>query len=498
MKDLEKTNSENLNESLLKNEEIKLSAQSAQSARGTFEEESQNEVLENVVVKTPLIPNEIFIELPCLLQEGCKYFYSKRERDVFLTSALSVLSGCFNNITGTYDQKTMAPNLYSFIIAPAASGKGVLFYAKELGMAIHRTRYEASKEKRKQHIELQKKQATANKKNKDCANAPLMPLPPYDLLFIPANASTAKLIAHLEQLNGRGIICETEADTMGNSFKQDWGGYSDLLRKAFHHETISYSRKGNDEYIEVEKPFISVALSGTPSQVAGLIKSAEDGLFSRFIFYSFKEESTWKDVSPANKVNLTNHFIELSNNVKELVEKAEKSKLNFNLTDQQWLMLNLIFKRWLVEVSTLVGEEAESSIKRLGLIAFRIAMILSVIRHTEQGIEGNDLVCGDIDFNTALKLVEVYKEHAMVMFKKLPKSSSSLGSLRSRFFNALPGSKSFKRADAVLVGESIGIAERTTDKYLNILRGKNFLEYLDGIYKKVAMQGVQTMQGMQM
>jgi hypothetical protein len=112
--------------------------------------------------------------------------------------------------------------------------------------------------------------------------------PNYKILYIPANISSAMVIQHLKEGNERGIFCETEADSMGNTLKQDWGGYSDLLRKAFHHEPISYSRKTNKEFVEIDNPCLSVALSGTPGQVENLIKSSEDGLFSRFIFYSFK------------------------------------------------------------------------------------------------------------------------------------------------------------------------------------------------------------------
>ena len=43
---------------------------------------------------TPLIPDEVYARLPALFQDGCNVF-SGRERDVFLTSALAVLSGCF-------------------------------------------------------------------------------------------------------------------------------------------------------------------------------------------------------------------------------------------------------------------------------------------------------------------------------------------------------------------------------------------------------------------
>ena len=78
--------------------------------------------------------------------------------------------------------------------------------------------------------------------------------PPFKVLFIPANNSSARVIQHLKEGDGHGIFCETEADSMGNVLKQDWGSYSDLLRKAAHHEPISYSRKANKEWVEIKRP----------------------------------------------------------------------------------------------------------------------------------------------------------------------------------------------------------------------------------------------------
>src|SRR5690554_8206625 len=102
----------------------------------------------------------------------------------------------------------------------------------------------------------------------------------------------------LQDNDGRGIICETEADAMSGANKQDWGNYSHIMRAAFHHEKISAARKTNRELLEIKHPQLAVALSGTPAQVPKLIASAEDGLFSRFIFYAFKNEIVWQDPSP--------------------------------------------------------------------------------------------------------------------------------------------------------------------------------------------------------
>jgi transcription antitermination factor NusA-like protein len=51
----------------------------------------------------------------------------------------------------------------------------------------------------------------------------------------------------------KGLFYETEADTVGTTMKKN-GKLFDMLRKAFHHEKISVSRKTNSEYVEVNEP----------------------------------------------------------------------------------------------------------------------------------------------------------------------------------------------------------------------------------------------------
>jgi hypothetical protein len=45
--------------------------------------------------------------------------------------------------------------------------------------------------------------------------------PPFKVVFIPANTSSAKLYDHLKDNGETGIICETEADTLGIVFKNE-------------------------------------------------------------------------------------------------------------------------------------------------------------------------------------------------------------------------------------------------------------------------------------
>ena len=103
--------------------------QFAKSAK-QLQPQTDEEPLKDYLKTTPTIPDEVFEALPYIFKKGARAFTDKRKRDVFFTGAISILSGCLPNVTGVYFQERVFPNLYTFIIALAASSKGVLKNAK--------------------------------------------------------------------------------------------------------------------------------------------------------------------------------------------------------------------------------------------------------------------------------------------------------------------------------------------------------------------------------
>jgi Protein of unknown function (DUF3987)/VirE N-terminal domain len=446
------------------------------------------EAVEDFIKLTPFIPQSVYDNLPPTLFECCKAFSDLRERDVFLTGALAIISGCLPNVSGVYSGSKVYPNLFSFILAPAASGKGALKFAKVLADKYHaKTLAKSVQDKKDYDVKMAASKKGSRKTNLTFIGG-LPKEPKFKVVYIPANTSNAKVIYHLEHNDGRGIMCETEADTLGQTFKNEWGAYSDMMRKAFHHETISVSRKTDSEFIEVNEPKLSVALSGTPKQVFGIINSAEDGLFSRFIFYVFKTESIWLDPSPkGNPINLTSFFNNQSQRILEMVEFFEDEEMAFHLTDEQWEELNTEFKTFLEQVNTFVSEDALSVVKRLGLILYRFCMIFSALRKFENNSRNKEIYCSDVDFKTALALTKVYLEHSLMMFNNLPKQGEQ-GVFKSSknkqmFFDALPDS--FQRKEAVELGETFGMKVRSVDAFLQTCVGKYLEQPKSGFYKKM-------------
>jgi hypothetical protein len=307
-------------------------------------------------------------------------------------------------------------------------------------------------------------------KKRKLKHFPEEPEPPKrQALFIPANNSSAMIIQQLKQSGGWGVLCESEADTLGNVLKQDWGGYSDLLRKVFHFETVSYSRKGGNEFFEIESPRLSVAISGTPNQVMGLIPSIEDGLFSRFIFYLFNVKPHWKKHSQLqNRKVLTHHFLELSEKVNQMLEWLDQYPTEVELNFEQWVFFDEVFGRIFLETHALDGEELLSTIKRLGVIMFRIIMVLSVIRKYESKQTVSKMICHDDDFHMAITLVETYWRHSIFLFEKLPDKKQvkyrEVPNLKKVFFEKLPSE--FKRVEAGKIGLEMQVSERTVTRYL--------------------------------
>lgn len=423
---------------------------------------SQGEMIENNNLEnSPTIPKVVYDNLPQFLKEGSDVFLTNREKDIFLTGALTVLSGCLPTVSGNYNGSKVYANLYSFIVAPAASGKGVMSWAKVLGIAYHKYLREEYKTAYEEH-EVSMKTYEQSKGQMDKPNPP-----PFRLLFSPADTSKASLIQTLSDCGESVTMFESEADTLSGTMGKEWGGFSDLFRKAFHHEPYSYQRKTANQFIELEFPRLSVALSGTPLQVQRLIPSAEDGLFSRFLFYAFRVEPHWQDVSPyKGRVALNEHFAELSEKVKFMILHYESEGfINFSLHEHQWMELNASFRDRLEDVKNLVGEDALSVVKRLGLITFRIAMILSILRKYNCGNgTGIELYCEDIDFRTAMVLTEVYLNHSLIIFSSLTKNNSPTNGLKKSFYDRLP--TQFERKDAGLIGSEMTLSDRTVTNYL--------------------------------
>lgn len=419
---------------------------------------AKDEVVEYVEESSPMIPEYIYEALPDTLKDACNVFEG-RKRDVFLTSALSVISGGLYNVHGLYDKEKVFPNLFSFVIAPPASGKGSMKFAKQLGDCFHDLLFSKSKETIKEYNKAKRLFSLKLKKAKtdEHIEALIEPeKPKSNMYFIPADTSSAMMIKHLEDNDGMGCICETEADTLTNTLKQDWGSYSDVLRKGFHAEIISKSRMTDLDYSEIKEPKFSVAITGTPNQLDTLITSIQDGLFSRFIFYSFTTKQKWRSTY-TEAITVSNNEI-FKGFSADLCDKFRSDNpQRFVMTRAQGMQLDEVFSEALGHNSVLYNDDVSGVIYRLGLMTFKIAMTLTALRSND-----SEITCSDLDFKTSLDLVEkVYLKHSIGILNKINKNSSKLNKTQDKLLTWMKTQGEVKRVNILKKAEELNIKERT-------------------------------------
>lgn len=435
------------------------------------------------ISQTPFIEDFVFGQLPSILNEATSLLLDKRERDLVLTSAIVVLGGCLPNVHGFYDGDEVFPNLYFFGIAPPASGKSRMKYARMLGQGVDQRIHEDSKQRMREYQEFLKKE--------EGIKGALLNEPTIKSLFLAGNTSSAAVITNLKDNGEVGIICETEADTMTYSLKQDWGGFSDLLRRSFHSEPYHFTRKGNQGkgvsvQIRMEAPRLSIALTGTPSQLIPLIHSQEDGLFSRFIYYAFEKAVVYKDVyQTKNGVNFQEYYESIADRVIEVYEALNNTKIKFAISNGQEKKLNDLLRVFHGRLTEFLSNDSQSFVHRMGLIGYKIGMILTILRVIENKTLNSTIECSDTDFDIVLSLMNTYIHHTATVYQLLPKKSNNKEQGENLvIYNSLPAT--FSRSEIMPKLDEWRISMRTLDYRLEQWVRKGLLEKLaQGHYKKI-------------
>jgi len=451
---------------------------------------------ETLIFNTPQLPTHIYSQLPEILMDSCRLFEEGIEQDVFLISSLTVLSGCLPNIEGTYFEESYSAHLFTFITAPAGSGKGKMNWAKYFAQAIHTHLTEQSDKKRKDYERNLEKYYNLTRFQRQKMEKPIEP--PHRMFFLPGNSSSAAFIQALADNDFCAVIFETEADTLANTLKQEWGNFSDVLRKGFHHESTSLFRKKDNKCIEIKNPHIALCVGGTPLQVHNMIPNVENGLFSRILFYAFEDHSEFKNPFISHcPVNYADFLTEKGNQIFELYNQLNllAQPIQFKLTPEQANKFTALFAAMLSRNELLVGRNFNANIKRLGLITFRIAMILTALRLLENETPGGDpervtpshplspdkpLICSDRDYETAIIIAATLEKHAIAVYQNMP--NTGLKGMSLTFFEKLP--QQFDRQGYLKVALELGIQPKAAEKYIAQFK-PSLLDHEHNLYTKI-------------
>jgi hypothetical protein len=427
----------------------------------------------------PVLPVSVYKRLPQFFKEVTKHAKRDQEKDVLLLGSLTTLSACLPNVCGIYDNNMVYPNLFLFVTAPASSGKGRVNLCRRLVYPIHKHKRDITNSLKVQY-EVEMGEYFDLKKSKK-GETPSKPEEPREqLLFIPANSSATGAFELLANNDGKGLIFETEGDTLAQAFKSEHGNYSDGFRKAFHHEQISYYRRTAKEFVDIQNPQLSAVLSGTADQVLSLMPDAENGLFSRFIFFEMERQKHWRNVfANDHEQSLDKTFDKLGEEFLQYYQKLEGfgSEIRIHLQPYQITQFNTFFSKEYDKFQFLQKTGLEASLLRLGLICYRMILIFTTIRSLENGTLSNILYCQDTDMNNALAIVESLLAHTQKVYRYLPEKKTVLSRGKTKkegFLDGLPitfTTQQYKR-----VALQLQIPEKTAERYINQFVEKEYLK----------------------
>ena len=403
-------------------------------------------------------------QLPWQVEQAISIAPEGEMRDMLL---LSVLTNCAYALPAMrmyhgFPHHVYGPELMTMVLAPAASGKGIMNYGKRLLQSIEDEQGE--------------------------------------FIYLPANTSSAALMSYLRMLKGRGIMMATEIDTLSKALSSTTGGFSDTLRCMFEHETISKLRKGQEEFIEIPDPHFNVLISGTYNQLKPLIKSRENGLMSRFACYVVKQtqdfdDRVWLDAEEDAVPQEVVLYAQLAKEISQRYAWMKKAKHScyFYLTDAQRKSITRMFRGMYETLRPAFGNEFDSILKRMPVIMKRIGMIFTGFRLDMNEPLPERVVCSEDDFETLLLIGHKLLLHSAMMYQMLPTSKDAtpgeIGQnlVQKQFFQMLP--TDFTKQDAVKTAEVLGVNVRTMEDWLEkMIKHARIERVMKGQYHKTSLQ----------
>lgn len=424
-------------------------------------------------------------QLPEFLEKAISVADITAQKDMLLISALTAASYAMPHIRILHGrpQHIYSPNLISLIVAPPASGKGVMNNAELLLEPIN------------EFLQMGDRSAIYS-----------------------GDFSSSSFVRTLAKNEGEIFMIQTEMDKMGKNWKQSSNDFSDMFRQAFEHETIRYSRStGTHDTIDIriKNPRLSVLLSGTMDQLRPLVGDGQNGLASRFLPYFVDEKIPFDpsvlghgDSYEENGVHIV--YKQLSEDLFRRWQYLSSldEDLLFSLTPEQSQALGELFAdayNLAFEPDLSMPEVFDATVKRLLVIILRIGAILTTLRldipnnlpTTSPMSDSSVLYCSDQDFQTLTTLSEKLLRHAALMILTLTqpqamqerthqatKASYNVIESTEKLLEALPNE--FSYTEMLSISERLGIPKTTMKRRKDaLLANKIIAKKPNGHYVKL-------------
>lgn len=263
-------------------------------------------------------------------------------------------------------------------------------------------------------------------------------------------------------------MATTEMATLCDAIGTDYGHFEDILLKAAHHEEVGSSYKVDGAPLVARRPRLSLVMSGTPEQFCAFFRSLESGLYSRFAVCTRPPAVQWESCAPDDaQADRYSHFRRLSEELLPIHLGLLKSPTLVTFSPEQWREHTACFSRLLADAHAEGRDAVLGIIFRHGLLAMRLAALLTVFRKWDGFRRSPEYTCTDDDFRSALLVTRTVLEHSLLLCTSLPDSNHPVPVLRKshlleRVLSVLPKKFSYTEfvETAMTCDMSISTAKR--------------------------------------
>lgn len=399
--------------------------------------------------------------LPQMLKECLSVAKTPATRDMLLMSMLTATSSVMNHVSFRYAHygKQYYPNLLTFLMAGAASGKGVATLATKLIEPIHNEQ----------------------------------------ALLIPGDSTYPAFFNQLYRQQGIGLLFETEGSVITDIWRTNCANYNTALRKSAEHETLSKSRV-REGVKEIHEPKVSALLTGTCGQFQALVPSIENGFFSRLNILMVRDMQPF-DASvfmPTAEGEKARQLFQYWGNQLLRWRQAQTESMQFELTPAQAHQIGAVMQSEYGAYLKQLGDGFHATIVRNGITLMRVACILSVLRSLTSNLSPESVesqkrfVCTDEDFATAmvistkllLNAADAYNQIGGHEQSAVPAARGSYQ--KDTFLASLP--QAFSTGECVKLAQQMGAAEKTARRWIENWIETGLLEKTyHGHFQKIAV-----------
>lgn len=383
----------------------------------------------------PKLKDSVFQNIPEILKLGVSCFKTRHEKETFLIASLSMISGILPNYYTRYFKKDIYPNLFLYIVADYASGKGIATHAMEslskISDLLENENIEIlnnyKKEYAKYKAQLEEERAMKIKDYEKIAEIEANPPdePKTKKVFSAFNNSESNFVRTFVNNDNRTILFSTEGDVVTNSLSNEYNQLRSLFNAAWQHEDYPYERLNAN--LLLHKPKISFLISSTLDQFLRLIKDANDGFFSRLLIFGIDHDPKFNNPFDEDHSKFDLEFEKIQHfylSLFEFLRNCENDRIEFRLKPHQQ---EIFLQQFQAEKTEAIDTEKGLGgiVNRRGVNFMRIAMILSILNSFEHRTltKGCVIICEDWVFKTCQDIMNLFYWFTLKHYDILPKKT---------------------------------------------------------------------------